>query len=98
MPTRNVRLSPELDRFIDDQVAAGHFADASEVVRTALHRLVAAEQEYDTKMAALRAAIDEGDACDPADDISGEDLEAHMNQYMNDLVAKEEGARCHDTV
>ncbi len=35
MPTRNVNLTPELDRFVLSRVESGRFENASEVVRTA---------------------------------------------------------------
>ncbi|MGB7548258.1 MAG: type II toxin-antitoxin system ParD family antitoxin [Terracidiphilus sp.] len=60
MPTRNVNLPSELDRFVTASVKSGHYANASEVMRTALRVLERDEREYEEKMAALRAAIDEG--------------------------------------
>lgn len=62
MPTRNVNLTDELDRFVLDKVESGRYENASEVVRAALRTLEREEQQYDAKLAALRAAIDEGDA------------------------------------
>jgi putative addiction module CopG family antidote len=37
--TRNVSLTPELDAFIDDRLAAGEYGNASEVVRSAIRLL-----------------------------------------------------------
>jgi antitoxin ParD1/3/4 len=62
MPTRNVNLAGELDRFVLAKVESGRYENASEVVRAALRTLERDEQEYEAKLAALRAAIDEGDA------------------------------------
>lgn len=62
MPTRNVNLTKELDRFVSANVQSGRYENASEVVRAALRILERDEQEYEAKLAALRAAIDEGDA------------------------------------
>ena len=62
MPTRNVNLTEELDRFVIEKVASGRYENASEVVRTALRTLEREERQYEAKLAALRAAIDEGDA------------------------------------
>lgn len=62
MPTRNVNLTDELDQFILDKVKTGRYENASEVVRAALRSLERDEREYEEKLAALRAAIDEGDA------------------------------------
>jgi antitoxin ParD1/3/4 len=67
MPTRSVDLTPELDRFVATKVKSGRYENASEVVRAGLRTLrrqekERKEQEHATKLAALRSAIDEGDA------------------------------------
>jgi antitoxin ParD1/3/4 len=62
MPTRNVNLTDELDRFVLKKVESGRYENASEVVRAALRTLEREEQQYEVKLAALRAAIDDGDA------------------------------------
>lgn len=62
MPTRNVNLTDELERFVLAKVESGRYENASEVVRAALRTLEREEQEYEAKLAALRAAVDEGDA------------------------------------
>ena len=62
MPTRNVNLTPELDNFVLDRVESGRFENASEVVRAALRGMEREERVFETKLAALRTAIDEGDA------------------------------------
>ena len=62
MPTRNVNLTPELDRFVLSRVESGRYENASEVVRAALRSMEREEQIYEQKLTALRAAIDEGDA------------------------------------
>ncbi len=67
MPTRNVNLTEELDRFVLKKVKSGRYENASEVVRAALRTLEREEQQYEAKLAALRSAIDEGDASGVAD-------------------------------
>jgi len=62
MPTRNVNLTQELDRFVLARVESGRFENASEVVRAALRTLEREERLYEAKLEALRTAIDEGDA------------------------------------
>ena len=62
MPTRNVNLTEELDRFVLARVESGRYENASEVVRAALRTLEREEEQYEMKLARLRAAIDEGDA------------------------------------
>ena len=68
MPTRNVNLTEELDRFVLKKVKTGRYENASEVMRAALRTLEREEQEYEAKLAVLRAAIDEGDASGIAED------------------------------
>jgi antitoxin ParD1/3/4 len=55
-------LTNELDRFVLEKVESGRYENASEVVRAALRTLEREEQRYEAKLAALRAAVDEGDA------------------------------------
>ncbi|HXB69135.1 MAG TPA: type II toxin-antitoxin system ParD family antitoxin [Candidatus Acidoferrales bacterium] len=62
MPTRNVNLTDELDRFVLAKVKSGRYENASEVVRAALRTLECEEQQHEAKLTALRVAIDEGDA------------------------------------
>jgi antitoxin ParD1/3/4 len=62
MPTRNVNLPKALDRFVATRVKSGSYANASEVMRTALRLLEKEEREFEEKLAALRTAIAEGDA------------------------------------
>ena len=62
MPTRNVNLTVELDNFVATSINNGRYDSASEVVRAALRSLERDEQLHVAKLAALRAAIDEGDA------------------------------------
>jgi putative addiction module CopG family antidote len=57
MPSRHIRtvsLSGELDRFITDLVASGHYASASEVVREGLRALMPAVKP-EVKGEAMRA-------------------------------------------
>jgi antitoxin ParD1/3/4 len=62
MPTRNVNLTDELDHFVAKKVRSGRYENASEVVRAGLRTLEREEQQYEAKLAALRTAINEGDA------------------------------------
>jgi antitoxin ParD1/3/4 len=67
VPTRNVNLTDELDRFVAKKVKTGRYENASEVVRAGLRTLEREEQQYEAKLAALRAAIDDGDASGVSD-------------------------------
>ena len=68
MPTRNVNLTDELDSFVLAKVKSGRYENASEVVRAGLRTLEREEQRYEVKLAALRAAIDDGDRSGIAED------------------------------
>ena len=70
MPTRNVNLTDELDRFVLAKVESGRYENASEVVRAALRTLEVEDQRYELKLAALRKAIDAGDASGVAESNS----------------------------
>jgi antitoxin ParD1/3/4 len=67
MPTRNVNLTDELDRFVAKKVKTGRYENASEVVRAGLRTLEREEEQYEAKLSALRAAIDAGDASGAAE-------------------------------
>ena len=62
MPTRNVNLTDELDTFVSEKIESGRYENASEVVRAALRTLEREERQFEAKLVALRAAIDEGDS------------------------------------
>jgi antitoxin ParD1/3/4 len=62
MPTRNVNLTDELDSFVLEKIESGRYENASEVIRAALRTMEREERQFEAKLAALRTAIDEGDA------------------------------------
>ena len=62
MPTRNVNLTSDLDRFVAAKVKSGRYENASEVVRAGLRTLERDEKQFEAKLARLRTAIDAGDA------------------------------------
>jgi len=79
MPTRNVNLTDELDRFVNSRIESGRYESASEVIRAALRTLEREEREYEAKMAALRKAIDEG----MASGIAEGDVFARIRAKLN---------------
>lgn len=58
--TLNISLTPELAAWIAEQVQAGWYLNASEVVREGLRTLRDAQTIRAAKLADLRAAIEEG--------------------------------------
>lgn len=60
MPARNVNLTDRLAQFVDSNVEAGRFQNASEVVREGLRLLEQRQSEEALKLEALRAAVQVG--------------------------------------
>jgi antitoxin ParD1/3/4 len=52
-----INLSPEMEQYLQAKVSAGHYSNASEVVRDAIRRM----REEDEKLAVLRSAVAVGD-------------------------------------
>ena len=78
MPTRNVNLTDELDRFVAVKVSSGRYENASEVVRASLRALEREELEYDARLAALHKALEEGEASGLAEDGVAERVRARL--------------------
>ena len=93
MPTRNVSLTKELDQFVAAKVEEGLYANASEVMRTALRLLERDEREYEEKMTALRAAIAEGLASGVAEPGVFERLDAYIEELAAEEAAGENECR-----
>jgi len=53
----SVELGDEIAQFVSSQVRSGRFGSASEVIRAGIRML----QDQETKMAALRAALKDGE-------------------------------------
>jgi len=79
MPTRNVNLTDELDRFVAGSVESGRYENASEVVRAGLRVLEEHEQGQEAKLAALRAALEEGERSGVAEGWSFENVLKKFN-------------------
>ncbi len=59
-PTRNIALTHELEGYIKAQVASGHYANASEVVRAGLRLLI--ERDHKAPRSRRTSSTDKGDA------------------------------------
>ena len=73
MKTTTVALGSHFDEFIQASVLGGRYTNASEVIRAGLRRL----EEDEQKIAALRAAIEEGEASGYVEDF---DFESHLEE------------------
>ncbi|MGE4183151.1 MAG: type II toxin-antitoxin system ParD family antitoxin [Limisphaerales bacterium] len=90
MPTQNVNLTPELDRFVKEAVARGEFNNASEVHRAALAAMVRDHEERALRLARLRQEIQAGlDSGTPAEIHDVDDfLEKCAQEASTELRAK----------
>lgn len=71
--TVTVALGQHYEDFIQANIAGGRYNNASEVIRAALRKL----EEDEARLAALRSAIDEGDA---SPDVVGFDRDAFIEE------------------
>ena len=55
-----ISVTPELDRFVKEQVESGKYASSSEVVRAGLRLLYEREQERTERREALKRLVQEG--------------------------------------
>src|SRR5262245_43334331 len=55
MPTRNINLTDRFDRFVEKQISAGRFRNASEVMRAGLRLLEQQSKEDEAKLTLLRS-------------------------------------------
>lgn len=72
----SVSLGDHFAGFIDAQVQAGRYGSASDVVRAALRLL----EEHEIKVAALQAALIEGEESGPALTLASEAFLNNMQQ------------------
>jgi antitoxin ParD1/3/4 len=70
----SIVLGEHFNDFIREQIATGRFGSASEVVRAGLRIL----EEHETKLAALRSALDEGERSGFVEDYTIEGVLAEV--------------------
>lgn len=80
--TVTVTLGPHYEEFIREKIAGGRYNNVSEVVRAALRRL----EEDEAWLAALRAAIDEGDA-------SPDVVDFNRHTFLEELIEESRGKK-----
>ena len=86
MPTRNISLTPEQDKFIEKAVKSGEYQNASEAVRDALRALQQRRREDALKLKALRTQIKAGvDALERGEftDIAETDLDDYLERLAS---------------
>jgi antitoxin ParD1/3/4 len=73
VPTRNINLTPQMDKFVESRIKRGDYANASEVLRAGLRALEMDEKENKAKLDALRSAVLAGEQSGVAEgDVFGE--------------------------
>jgi len=83
MPTRNINLTPQMDRFVGSRIKRGLYANASEVLRAGLRALEKIEKEDKAKLDALRSAILAGEQSGIAEeDVFGEIRDRIRNRAL----------------
>ena len=79
--TKNISLTPELDRFIDDRVDSGLYESASEVVREGLRLLRHREDLQKKQVERVRAKIEKGfQQSERGEVVSAEEAREHFRQ------------------
>lgn len=86
MPTRNINLTPELDKYVDRRIREGRYANASEVLRAGLRALEEDEKEDQARLEALRASIQTGDESGIAEGDVFEELRRYVRLLSSDKV------------
>jgi antitoxin ParD1/3/4 len=84
MPTRNINLTPQMDKFVESKIRKGEYANASEVLRAGLRALEQREREEQLKLEALREAIIAGEHSG----VFEGDIFADMDEYMKQLESR----------
>jgi antitoxin ParD1/3/4 len=91
MPTRNVVITQHQADLIDRLVASGRYQNASEVLRAGLRAVEREDAEHEAKLAALRAAVQEGlDAYEAGDYVvmeTPQDIEDWVADAMRRALA-----------
>jgi antitoxin ParD1/3/4 len=87
MPTRNVNLTEHYDRFVAEEIGAGRYRNASEVMRAGLRLLEQRTRENQQKLAALQALaakgldeLDQGEGIELADELELRSFVARMGR------------------
>jgi len=92
MPTRNVVLSDHFDRLIEEGVASGRYANASEMVREGLRLIEERDRLAREKLGRLRAAVQVGiDEIERGEGIllsSSEEITAFVQEIADEVEAE----------
>lgn len=82
MPTRNINLTDHFDQFVKEEIEAGRYRNASEVLRAGLRLLEQQAREDREKLALLRALTSE--AFQELDE--GKGIKLNSDQELEDFM------------
>ena len=82
MPTRNIHLTPEQDKFVDAQVESGQYASASEVLRAGLKILEERQARFEVLKAAVLHGMNSG--------VAEGDVIGDLREYIRQRAAEKE--------
>ena len=77
--TISVELTPELNDFLQDVIAAGHFSTTGQVVAEALRRWKIYEEAKQQSLTHMRALIQEGIDSGPGREIDFDEFKAELH-------------------
>jgi len=78
----HLQLKPELQKFIDDQVTAGHFTSAGEAIEAAIEQMMRASEDDDLDDAAAAAINRAEEQLDRGEGIDSHQFAAEMRKNM----------------
>jgi antitoxin ParD1/3/4 len=84
MATRNVNLTERLHQFVEEEIEAGRYRNASEVLRAGLRLLEQQRREEQEKLALLRSLASE--AFDQLD--QGRGIEIRGDRQLRELIER----------
>jgi antitoxin ParD1/3/4 len=87
MPTRNINLTDNQDRFVAQALTSGRYQNASEVVRDGLRMLERREAEDAAKLARLRSALVEAESALTSGDFEDVAVE-NLDGWLSGLGAE----------
>jgi len=88
MPTRNVVLTEQQERFIETLVESGRYQNASEVLRDGLRLVEQREVEEAAKLEVLREAARVGVAALDRGDFKEFETIEELQSYLNNLFER----------
>ena len=76
----SITVTPAMKRVLEDRVASGEFASASELMREAFRAWQRQQDEHEERVASLRARIHKS-MDDPRPSIAAEDVFARLKKH-----------------